>query len=175
VGALKLLCPYHTAVTFCSSVLLPAGQIAIISGSVTDAEQIALRERCSVRHVNMTISLAFLAPKLVHAAVEGRLPRGINIALARRSGGMESAVRSAWVEPAPIAQAPKHRRCRTAEVCSCATKAACPPLSLVPVMAGRGSTALVSRSASQAWINPQRPKISAIRLARLLMCVCRVL
>jgi len=35
----------------------------IISGSVTDAQQIALRERC----------------KLVKAAVEGRLPRGINI------------------------------------------------------------------------------------------------
>jgi site-specific DNA recombinase len=51
----------------------------MISGSVTDAEQIALRERCSVRHVNMTISLAFLAPRLVRAAVEGRLPRGINI------------------------------------------------------------------------------------------------
>ena len=34
----------------------------IISGSVTEAEQIALREQCSVRHVNMTISLAFLAP-----------------------------------------------------------------------------------------------------------------
>ena len=27
----------------------------------------------------MTISLAFLAPKLVRAAVEGRLPRGINV------------------------------------------------------------------------------------------------
>ena len=51
----------------------------IISGSVTEAEQIASRERCSVRHVNMTISLAFLAPKLVRAAFEGRLPRGINI------------------------------------------------------------------------------------------------
>ena len=51
----------------------------IISGSITDAEQIALRERCSVRHVNMTITLAFLAPTLVRAAVEGRLPRGINI------------------------------------------------------------------------------------------------
>jgi hypothetical protein len=51
----------------------------IITGSVTDAEQIALREQCSVRHVNMTISLAFLAPKLVRAAVEGRLPRGINV------------------------------------------------------------------------------------------------
>jgi site-specific DNA recombinase len=51
----------------------------MISGSVTDAEQIALREKCSVRPVNMTISLAFLAPKLVRAAVEARLPRGINI------------------------------------------------------------------------------------------------
>jgi uncharacterized protein DUF3489 len=39
------------------------------------------RERCSVRHVDMTIS--FLAPKLVRAAVEGRLPRGINIARLR--------------------------------------------------------------------------------------------
>ena len=55
----------------------------MISGSVTDAEQIASREQCSVRHVNMTISLAFLAPKLVRAAVEGRLPRGINIARLR--------------------------------------------------------------------------------------------
>jgi hypothetical protein len=51
----------------------------IISGSVNEAEQIAAREQCSVRHVNMTISLAFLAPDLVRAAVEGRLPRGINI------------------------------------------------------------------------------------------------
>jgi site-specific DNA recombinase len=51
----------------------------IISGSIIDVEQIASRERCSVRHVNMTISLAFLAPKLVRAAVEGRLPRGINV------------------------------------------------------------------------------------------------
>ena len=51
----------------------------IISGSVTEAEQIALRDQCSVRHVNMTISLAFLAPDLVRAAIEGRLPRGINI------------------------------------------------------------------------------------------------
>ncbi len=46
----------------------------MISEFVTDAEQIALRERCSVCHVNMTISLAFLAPRLVRAAVEGRLP-----------------------------------------------------------------------------------------------------
>ena len=31
------------------------------------------------RQVNMTISLAFLAPNLVKAAVEGRLPRGLGV------------------------------------------------------------------------------------------------
>jgi site-specific DNA recombinase len=51
----------------------------IISGSITDAEQLAKRERCTVRQINLTLSLAFLAPQLVTAAVEGRLPRGINI------------------------------------------------------------------------------------------------
>ena len=29
--------------------------------------------------MNMTISLAFLAPDLVRAAVEGRLPRGVGV------------------------------------------------------------------------------------------------
>jgi hypothetical protein len=51
----------------------------IVSGSVTDVQQIAARQKCSVRQVNMTISLAFLAPDLVTAAVEGRLPRGIGV------------------------------------------------------------------------------------------------
>jgi len=51
----------------------------IIAGSITDAGQLAKRERCTVRQINMTLSLAFLAPALVKAAVEGRLPRGINI------------------------------------------------------------------------------------------------
>jgi DNA invertase Pin-like site-specific DNA recombinase len=51
----------------------------IVSGSVTDVQQIASRQKCSVRQVNMTISLAFLAPDLVRAAVEGRLPRGIGV------------------------------------------------------------------------------------------------
>ena len=39
-------------------------------------DSIAKRERCSVRKVNMTISLAFLAPDLVKAAIDGRLPHG---------------------------------------------------------------------------------------------------
>ena len=51
----------------------------IIAGTVTSVEQIAAREKCSIRQVNMTISLAFLAPDLVKAAVEGRLPRGIGV------------------------------------------------------------------------------------------------
>jgi site-specific DNA recombinase len=51
----------------------------VVSGSVTDVQQIAARQKCSARQVNMTISLAFLAPDLVRAAVEGRLPRGIGV------------------------------------------------------------------------------------------------
>ena len=46
----------------------------VVSGRVTTVQEICIRERCSVRQVNMTISLAFLAPNLVKAAVDGRLP-----------------------------------------------------------------------------------------------------
>jgi hypothetical protein len=51
----------------------------VISGRVTSVAQLCTREKCSIRQVNMTISLAFLAPNLVKAAVEGRLPRGIGV------------------------------------------------------------------------------------------------
>jgi site-specific DNA recombinase len=51
----------------------------IVSGSAANIEQIATRQKCSARQVNMIISLAFLAPDLVKAAVEGRLPRGIGV------------------------------------------------------------------------------------------------
>jgi hypothetical protein len=50
------------------------------SGTVTDVAEIARRERCSVRSVNKTLSLAFLAPGLIKAAVDGNLPRGIGYA-----------------------------------------------------------------------------------------------
>jgi site-specific DNA recombinase len=50
------------------------------SGAVANVQDIAARENCSKRHVHMTISLAFLAPSLVKAAVEGRLPHGIGVA-----------------------------------------------------------------------------------------------
>ena len=41
---------------------------------------IAKREDCTARKVNMTISLAFLAPDLVKAAIDGRLPHGMGVA-----------------------------------------------------------------------------------------------
>ena len=43
-------------------------------------ESIAKRERCSPRKINKTISLAFLSPELVKAAIEGRLPHGMGVA-----------------------------------------------------------------------------------------------
>jgi len=55
----------------------------LIAGTVTNVEQIAAREKCSIRQVNRTITLAFIAPTLVQAAVDGRLPRGIGVAAVR--------------------------------------------------------------------------------------------
>src|SRR5256884_69547 len=51
----------------------------VVSGRITKIAELCTREKCSVRQVNMTISLAFLAPNLVKAAIEGRLPRGIGV------------------------------------------------------------------------------------------------
>jgi len=53
---------------------------------------IALRERCSLRHVNMTISLAFLAPKAVGSTVYGER---LNLCIWNKSNaGMGSLYRS---------------------------------------------------------------------------------
>jgi hypothetical protein len=51
-------------------------KFAVPSSSLTQQppKSIAKREKCSVQKVTMTISLAFLAPDLVKAAIEGRLP-----------------------------------------------------------------------------------------------------
>jgi hypothetical protein len=49
----------------------------LVTDAGASAETIAKREGCSARKVNMTISLAFVAPNLVKAAIEGRLPHGI--------------------------------------------------------------------------------------------------
>jgi site-specific DNA recombinase len=45
----------------------------------TTIESIANAAGCSPRKVNMTVSLAFLAPDLVKAAIEGRLPYGMGL------------------------------------------------------------------------------------------------
>ena len=52
----------------------------LIAEETATTERIAKRERCTVRKVNMTISLAFLAPDLVTAAIDGRLPHGMGVA-----------------------------------------------------------------------------------------------
>jgi site-specific DNA recombinase len=52
----------------------------LVTSEVVDTIEIAIRERCSVRSVNMTVSLAFLAPSLVRATIDGTLPRGVTYA-----------------------------------------------------------------------------------------------
>jgi site-specific DNA recombinase len=42
-------------------------------------ESLASREGRTARSIRMTLSLAFLAPEIVKAAVEGRLPRGFGL------------------------------------------------------------------------------------------------
>jgi site-specific DNA recombinase len=51
----------------------------LMSDATTTTQAIARREGCSIRKVNMIISLAFLAPNLVKAAIEGRLPHGMGV------------------------------------------------------------------------------------------------
>jgi hypothetical protein len=55
----------------------------LCAGTVDGVKQMADRENCSIRQLNRTITLAFLAPTLVQAAVDGRLPRGIGVASLR--------------------------------------------------------------------------------------------
>jgi site-specific DNA recombinase len=73
---------------------MPANARAILIDALRDAhrwldellsdprltlESIASREGKTVRSIRMTLSLAFLAPDIVKAAVEGRLPRGFGL------------------------------------------------------------------------------------------------
>jgi DNA invertase Pin-like site-specific DNA recombinase len=52
---------------------------ALANDPHANIETIAAEAHCSPRKVNMTISLAFLAPHLVKAAIEGRLPHGMGL------------------------------------------------------------------------------------------------
>jgi site-specific DNA recombinase len=51
----------------------------LMTDAKATAESIAKREGFSARKVNMMISLAFLAPDLVRAAIEGQLPHGMGV------------------------------------------------------------------------------------------------
>ena len=51
----------------------------LIKNPTATVQTIADCAGCSPRKVNMTISLAFLAPDLVKAAIEGRLPHGMGL------------------------------------------------------------------------------------------------
>jgi hypothetical protein len=49
------------------------------NGQITEIDTIATREGRSERSVQMMISLAFVAPDIIEAAVRGSLPRGIGL------------------------------------------------------------------------------------------------
>jgi site-specific DNA recombinase len=51
----------------------------LLTDSRLTLESLASREGRTVRSIRMTLSLAFLAPEIVKAAVEGRLPRGFGL------------------------------------------------------------------------------------------------
>ena len=48
-------------------------------GVIVDTDALAAREGKSERSIRQTLSLAFLSPAIVKAAVEGRLPRGLGL------------------------------------------------------------------------------------------------
>jgi hypothetical protein len=76
----------------------------LVTGTLQNFEQIADREKCSIRQVNRTITLAFLAPSLVQAAVEGRLLRGIGVegCATCRLNGQGNTSGSGWHDQNPI-------------------------------------------------------------------------
>jgi hypothetical protein len=51
----------------------------LIDRKVADTAALAKREGYSERTVRLTLSLAFLAPDIINAAIEGRLPRGLGL------------------------------------------------------------------------------------------------
>jgi site-specific DNA recombinase len=51
----------------------------LVSDPLQTLESLAFRESKTERSIRMTLSLAFLAPDIVKAAVEGRLPRGYGL------------------------------------------------------------------------------------------------
>jgi site-specific DNA recombinase len=76
--------------------------VELLSNAAATSQTIAKREGCSVRKINMTLSLAFLAPDLVKAAIEGRLPHGMGFSrLTDLPADLASARRSACPSSKP--------------------------------------------------------------------------
>jgi hypothetical protein len=75
-----LLIRSHTRTKLVTAIARGRQWLSEIEAGAATVDDIAKREACSKRHVHMTISLAFLAPNLVKATVEGRLPHGIGVA-----------------------------------------------------------------------------------------------
>ncbi len=53
---------------------------ALMSGRVRDFDQIAVAENRSPRHVRMVLPLAFIAPEVIEAVLENKLPEGFGVA-----------------------------------------------------------------------------------------------
>jgi len=51
----------------------------LISGDAEDIAELAAKHQISEKTVRSTQSLAFLAPDIVQAAIDGRLPRGLGV------------------------------------------------------------------------------------------------
>ena len=51
----------------------------LLAGEAKDMATIAAREGRSTRSVQMMISLAFVAPDIIEAAMSGAIPRGIGL------------------------------------------------------------------------------------------------
>jgi site-specific DNA recombinase len=51
----------------------------LVAGTARGTDELALREKVSERSIRNLLTLAFLAPDLVKAAVDGRLPRGFGV------------------------------------------------------------------------------------------------
>ena len=68
----------------------------LLDGTFTSITEIATRERCSLRQVNRAMTLAFLSPRLVEAAVAGQLPRGIGVATIRHLPAEWSQQHAPW-------------------------------------------------------------------------------
>jgi site-specific DNA recombinase len=86
----------------------------MISGKVVGIEAIAAREGVSERSGRMGLSLAFLAPEIVQAAVDGTLPRGLGVSrLMDMPPSWADQRQALGIAPKPLSARPTHRHSAT--------------------------------------------------------------